>query len=374
MANVRGAPRATTTCATDTRAPLTVPLLLWSSEHDDSPPRDTAPIPPLFWTYWHDASLPLVVQACLRSWRHHHPDKRITILHPDTLPDELPALPEGFRHWPPQVQSDWVRLAVLATHGGVWLDASTLMHAPLHFIDTLAARHRPDLIGYFNRERTQDAAFPMLENWFLAAPANSAFVRRWWAMFDGALHRDGTADMASLSNGTGLPTLLQGFSHAPAYFTCHAAAQRVMRDGIAEGNTDRFGRHDGATAAENQAACLFRTHHSDHGRGIASTDAAVLPYRLALMPAELDAFYETHSRGWEPDRVCSWLCDAPGGPAAAICMAPDAPDRAPVALFAARWSTSARLTKLIGLLWRPLEARLQRGDVHPASIIGCLLP
>ena len=144
-----------------------------------------------------------------------------------------------------------------------------------------------------------------------------------------------------------------------------------MRDGIAEGNTDRFGRHDGATAAENQAAYLFRTHHSDHGRGIASTDAAVLPYRLALMPAELDAFYETHSRGWEPDRVCSWLCDAPGGPAAAICMAPD---RAPVALFAARWLTSARLTKLIGLLWRPLEARLQRGDVHPASIIGCLLP
>ncbi|WP_347555557.1 capsular polysaccharide synthesis protein [Robbsia sp. KACC 23696] len=305
----------------------TVPLLLWSSERDNAPPRAPRPIPPLFWTYWDDAALPLVVRACLTSWRDHHPEARITVLRPDALPADMASPPPGFARWTPQVQSDWVRLAVLARFGGVWMDASTVLHAPLHFIDVLAARHQPDLIGYYNRERTQDAAFPMLENWFLAAPRESAFIRHWFATFDRILQAEGQADVAALvSDDLPLNALLQGFSYAADYFACHAAAQYALRQAVGHADVD--------VAADANT-------HADHRAD----------YRLALMPAELDAFLEAHSRGWAPERVSAWLCETTEG-------------RQPVA---------ARLTKLIGLLWRPLEARLQRGEVHPASIIGQLL-
>lgn len=300
-------------------APLpTVPLLLWSSERDTAPPRDVTSIPPILWTYWDDDRLPLVVRACLTSWRNHHPTIRIAVLHGDTLAEGMPPPPPGFAVWPPQAKSDWVRLTVLALFGGVWMDASTLLHAPLHFLDVLQARHRPDLIGYFNRERTHDAVFPMLENWFLAAPAHSPFMCQWQATFEAMLQADGSTDIAAISTDVPVSALLQGFSHTADYFGCHAAAQYVLRDAI----------------------------------GVRIGTA----YRLALMPAECDAFLETHARGWDPDRVGAWLCDATTDS--------NAPMPQP---------TQARLTKLIGLLWQPLEARLQRGDVHPASIIGQLL-
>jgi len=309
--------------AVTARTVQTVPLLLWSSERDTAPPRTSHAIPARFWTYWDDEALPLVVRACLNSWRDHHPEVQITVLHPDALPVEIAPRPSGFAGWTPQVQSDWVRLAVLAHFGGVWMDASTVLHAPLHFLDALAARHQPDLIGYFNRERTQDAAFPMLENWFLAAPRDSAFVRHWFATFDRMLQADGRADVAALlSDALPLTALLQGFSHAADYFACHAAAQFTLREALGHVNAD-------ADADADSRA----------------------DYRLALMPAELDAFLEAHSRGWAPERVCAWLCE-PADPAHPV---------------------HARLTKLIGLLWRPLETRLQRGEVDPTSIIGQLL-
>jgi len=282
-------------------------------------------IPHVIWTYWQDAPLPLIAQACLSSWQRHLPAYRIELLGPGNLPTGLPSLPTGFATWSAQVQSDWVRLAVLAAHGGVWMDATTLVtcpsfavlsegmrqSSPLSFVEALDAHDQPDLIGYFNQERTHNPAYPMVENWFLATPAGNLFMQHWWKTFDAMLTPDGRCDIGLVAKAVTLPDLLQGFDHAPEYFGCHAAAQWVMR------------KHGGC---------------------------------LALIPAELDAFFEPHSRGWDPERVCAWLCDA----------APDgSPSPSP--------SPSTRpITKLIGLLWRPLEVRFQRGDVHPESILGKL--
>jgi Capsular polysaccharide synthesis protein len=284
-----------------------------------SPKYGSTAIPRVVWTYWNGTPLPRIVDACLLSWRRHLTGYRVRLLGPDSLPSGLPPLPRGFALWAPQVQSDWVRLAVLTTFGGVWMDATTLLSSlphtsasaddkmpssPLSFVEALDTLDRPDLVGYFNSERTYDTAYPMLENWFLAAPARSVFMMHWFHTFSAMLMPDGRSDIDHVVNGLTIPALLQGFSHAPQYFACHAAAQWVMR------------QHGG---------------------------------RLALIPAELDAFLEPHSRGWDSERVCNWLCDA------------SADGKRP----------SARpLTKLISLLWRPLEERLQRGDFHRESILG----
>jgi len=276
-------------------------------------------IPRVVWTYWQSAPLPLIVDACLRSWHRHLPRYRICLLSPSCLPASLPPLPHGFTSWAPHIQSDWVRLAVLATFGGVWMDATTLLSGvtcadvttddgtlctPLSFAEALNAFDQPDFIGYYNLERTHDEAYPMVENWFIAAPARSVFMMRWWRSFDAMLLPDGRSDINRVISGVTVSDLLQGFNVEPDYFACHAAAQWVMR------------QHGG---------------------------------KLSLIPAELDAFFEPHSRGWDPERICSWLCDAGIGGVR---------------------QTARPLTKLISLLWRPLEERLQRGELHRKSILG----
>jgi hypothetical protein len=70
--------------------------------------------------------------------------------------------------------------------------------------------------------------------------------------------------------------------------------------------------------------------------------------RLSLIPAELDAFFEPHSRGCDPERVCSWLCDAG---------------------IDKTWQAARPLTKLISFRWR-LEERLRRGELHSEPILG----
>eukprot|EP00434_Breviolum_minutum_P042587 symbB.v1.2.037915.t1/scaffold5722.1/size24223/1 len=63
--------------------------------------------------------------------------------------------------------ADWLRLALLWKHGGVWLDATLLLTAPLDFLvnDTVS------LSGVHLEGR--------LENFFLAAPKGEEVIQRW---------------------------------------------------------------------------------------------------------------------------------------------------------------------------------------------------
>ncbi len=82
------------------------------------------------WILWLQgfASAPFVVRQCLASWKRHNPHWEIVELDEDNLGDWLDVEAIVSRARPdlsPQALSDIVRINLLATYGGVWVDATS---------------------------------------------------------------------------------------------------------------------------------------------------------------------------------------------------------------------------------------------------------
>lgn len=88
-------------------------------------------IPNVVWSFWAQgtANLPPIIQTCIDTWRQNGGAETIYVLDSKSVSRFLSwvELPRTFLSLTPQMQSDAVRLAILAKYGGIWLDASTLV-------------------------------------------------------------------------------------------------------------------------------------------------------------------------------------------------------------------------------------------------------
>ena len=125
--------------------------------------------PKQIWSFWDTEDLPRMAQLAVASWKYYAPDYEVKIMHFDTykqfVQGEEHVTPKDLRHT--YRFSDWLRTAVLARHGGVWLDATILLTAPLqHMVNESAS---------FSGIHLEDR----LEGFFLASVAGSELMKRW---------------------------------------------------------------------------------------------------------------------------------------------------------------------------------------------------
>lgn len=150
------------------------------------------PVPKRIWTYLSTPHPHPRLTACMDSWRRHHPSYEIVVLTPDTyqgyvtFPSDL-----WLNQRPPHLHpvflprsdsfSELLRLYVLAEHGGIWLDPTVEVTAPL---DTwlfpvpcpFAAIHRGPP---HPPHPPQPPHPPVLDTWLLAAEKGHPWVLRW---------------------------------------------------------------------------------------------------------------------------------------------------------------------------------------------------
>lgn len=134
-------------------------------------------IPRIIWTCWWqgEEQAPALVRACFDSWAFHNPGWRINIVDRTNVSDigksfPLFAQPERI---PIQAFSDVLRIAVLKTHGGVWVDASLLCRTSLDNRLHVALRRS----GFF-AFRAPGPDRP-LSSWFLAAASGNQIIDHW---------------------------------------------------------------------------------------------------------------------------------------------------------------------------------------------------
>lgn len=190
-----------------------------------------AQIPPTIWTYWNQAGLDPFVQQCVDSWRRQCPGHTVVIVSPDNLHHYVASgdLPPAFGSLHPTKQSDWLRLYLVARHGGYWFDATTLLTAPLDWMASASSAQAAELTGFYLQGFTSDAQRPVIESWAFCAPAGSRFVSEWQQEFHQALIVQGTAAyLQALRSGPDAADILQRIPD-PEYLLIHVAAQRVMR-------------------------------------------------------------------------------------------------------------------------------------------------
>ncbi|MBX3633210.1 MAG: mannosyltransferase [Simplicispira sp.] len=191
------------------------------------------PIPPIVWAYWTGGAPPPLIARCFANWRRYHPHWTLRILDDASVGTWVGSLPPALTGASATLRADWIRLELLRRHGGVWMDASTLLTAPLDWLQAAHQRSGGDLAAYYLERYTTDPAYPVVENWFLAAPPQSPLVHDLQREFtDTVLPLGGAAYVAHLQRSGEYQELVQGID-LPNYLSMHLALQRVLRSGKA---------------------------------------------------------------------------------------------------------------------------------------------
>lgn len=157
-----------------------------------------AEIPRVIWTYWQPSPPPAFIQACLDNWRRFAPDHALRLLDRDSALQWLPALRSDFDAMPAQQQADWLRIQLLARHGGIWMDAAMLLSRDLGWLHETRRRRGADYLGFYIDRYTTRPDLPIIESCLMASVPGGPFVTALAAAFDRALDEGAEALLARL--------------------------------------------------------------------------------------------------------------------------------------------------------------------------------
>lgn len=141
------------------------------------------PIPKIVWTFWDTKKIPDTVQDCIKTWKFLNPDFQVIVINKNTLKQYTNVKVDKLQHSKdfPARFSDFVRVNILAEHGGVWLDASNICTQPLSawLGKIYAKKPNTEFIGFYSNEFTTKKKYPVIENWAFACTANCQFMKLW---------------------------------------------------------------------------------------------------------------------------------------------------------------------------------------------------
>ena len=187
-------------------------------------------IPKILWTYWNQSQPDSFVLECIQSWHLQCPDYEVRLVHPGNLAEfvEPGALPAQFQALHPTKQSDWLRLYLVAMHGGFWLDASTLLTRSLNWMQAGVSTDA-ELVGFYLEKFTTNVRMPVIESWAFGALAGGGFITAWQREFHQALIVEGTeAYLQRLQAQPDWGEIRQNIGD-PHYLLIHITAQQVLR-------------------------------------------------------------------------------------------------------------------------------------------------
>lgn len=186
-------------------------------------------IPRVIWTYWQVAPAPAFIQACLANWRRFAPDHELRALDRGKVGDWLTNLRADFDELPAYRQADWLRIQLLARHGGVWMDASMLLSRDLGWMHDLRARHAADYVGFYIDRYTTRPELPIVENWFMASVPGGSFATALATAFDRALDEGAEPLLLRLRSEGRHAAVVQALTEDfQRYLLMHVAASELL--------------------------------------------------------------------------------------------------------------------------------------------------
>ncbi len=212
---------------------IVVVVIVWFQSRVKSAEGFEAPsyeIPKIIWTYWDNPdTVPKAVKICMKTWKKYNPNHKIIMLNKKTykdyvdIPDEVANHPH-FNDFPARF-ADLVRIFLITQKGGVWCDASIIMGQPLD--EWIKGRPNIELYGFTIHYGKIYNRYPILENWFFAAPPGSPFMQKWRDEFVYEMMKFPThADYVQSREEMGVN--LDEFG-AKTYLAMHVAAQKLIQ-------------------------------------------------------------------------------------------------------------------------------------------------
>ena len=191
--------------------------------------KNNTSIPRIIWSYWTGSEIPLVVQKCFKNWQHFAPNCTIHILCDQNLQEYIPVLPTILSTLEPPKRADWIRLELLRQYGGIWLDASIFLTTPLDWVFSQQQSSQADFIGFYLEKFTSMPQYPVVENWFMAAPPHSPLIENWSHEFTKeVIPRSGAAYISHLKEIGTYARNLQKID-GPEYLSMHLTLQYIIQ-------------------------------------------------------------------------------------------------------------------------------------------------
>jgi hypothetical protein len=186
-------------------------------------------IPRIIWTYWQETPKPAFVQACLDNWRRFAPDHELRLLDRRSVAGWLPDVRADFDDLPAYRQADWLRIQLLARHGGVWMDASMLLSRDLGWLHETRKRRAADYVGFFIDRYTTRPELPVIENWLMASVPGGRFATALATAFDRALDEGAEALLQRLRDEGRHARVVQGLNdELQRYLLMHVATADLL--------------------------------------------------------------------------------------------------------------------------------------------------
>jgi len=256
------------------------------------------PIPKIIWTYWHESPAPEFIRQCHHNWRRFAPDHVLHVLNKSTITDWIDAqlITDKFEHLPPFRQADWLRLHLLAQHGGIWIDASTLLTQNLNWVHALQAEQGAEFVGFYIDRFTTRPEQPMVENWFMAALPHSPFVVALAQEFDLALHMGESRYLEKLQATGRFEQAVQGLdSQYQLYLIMHVAASAILSNAPFQYRLALVRAEDSALGFH--AALKWRKRHL-YARLALTPCPKILPCIIKLRGGDRRIFERGWTRRW----------------------------------------------------------------------------
>jgi hypothetical protein len=197
-------------------------------------PFTTYSLPRIIWSYWHDPQIPPNIEkimkereAVLSTWEHR-------VLNEETVYDYIPrdAFPEGYYGLSHQHKADWIRLYLLKTYAGCWMDASIIVNRSdeIEELYKESLEQNSELTGYYLPERlAKGNPRSWIENFFLIAPKGSSIIEKWLDEFTLAIkmglipYKQRVFSKKDVSN-------IYSKDDDNTYFTVYASLQYILYD------------------------------------------------------------------------------------------------------------------------------------------------
>ena len=218
-------------------------------------------IPKKIWTYWDDEEIKnKTVQLCIQSWKKYNPDYEVIVIHQKNLKDYIDLDVKSMKmNDGPARESDIIRLNILQKYGGVWVDASILMTAPLDF-----TTEEYEFYGYKIDAFISKKGIPVIESWFFATVPGGKFITAWRDEFMKANNFSRVEDaLESLKK--------QGVQYdkisTTVYLFIHICAQKILQK---EMSADEIKKTFSLQTAEETALKYLNLNGWDSGKALAS--------------------------------------------------------------------------------------------------------
>lgn len=151
--------------------------------------RDSYNLPKVIWTHWDSDNPPEHVRKTVERMRLMCPGWQVNFITTDQYLSSInqEEIPHGFHTLRVEHQADWIRLKLLKTYGGCWIDSGIILNQSIDNLYRDCVSNKADLLVFKILGTQSNPRYPIAENWFIMAPPQSPMVSLWLEEYERAI-------------------------------------------------------------------------------------------------------------------------------------------------------------------------------------------